>query len=726
MQGRPDTVRLGTHSSTRLSSEEMTIISVSAKVLDPTNATDSAVLQQLRADPAIEFIDKREDQLEELRRLRPPPDQELVAEPCRWAYYPWRGAVVAVLGPRAFRAVRLDRNRNVITAEEQNRLGTLRIGVAGLSVGHVIAHTLAAQGMCGELRLADFDGLELSNLNRVPATVLDLGLNKAEVAARRVAELDPYLLVRVFDAGITVETVDDFLDGLDIVVEECDSLDMKASLREGARTRGIPVLMASSDRGLLDVERFDLESQRPILHGLLSGLDSAQFAGMSSREKVPHMARFLEAKQFSSRAVASVVELERTLSTWPQVAADVVLGATTIAEAVRRLGLGEDLRSGRTRVDVGQALDQLEEPKVTTDQPPVPAEYSHPELPGVPGVITAAAIRAPSGGNVQPWHIEAGPDTFTIRLASQHTSGMDVGYRGSAVALGAALFNAKVAAAAEQVLGPVSLQNDVDGVPLQATLHLRAGTDRDLAALYEPMLARETNRRPGTPRAIPADTIELLHTVAEREGAQLSLVTEPDDIARLATLLGAADRIRYLTPRLHLEMISELRWPGDPDPDTGIDVLSLELDPGNLAVLDILKRPEVMAHLARWDAGSALGEDTRYRTLASSALAVVSVAGGTLTDYALGGSATEATWIVAQQRGLTVQPVSPVFLYARDAEDLAELSTPFAAELVKLQQEFRQLTCTPGDHVPVLVLRLAFSGPASVRSRRTLERIRWL
>ena len=153
---------------------------------------------------------------------------------------------------------------------------------------------------------------------------------------------------------MTVDTVDDFLDGLDIVVEECDSLDMKASLREGARTRGIPVLMASSDRGLLDVERFDLESQRPILHGLLGDLDSAQLAGMSSREKVPHMVRFLEAKQFSSRALASVVEIERTLSTWPQVAADVVLGATTIAEAVRRLGLGENLPSGRTLVDVGR------------------------------------------------------------------------------------------------------------------------------------------------------------------------------------------------------------------------------------------------------------------------------------------------------------------------------------------------------------------------------------
>jgi hypothetical protein len=499
---------------------------------------------------------------------------------------------------------------------------------------------------------------------------------------------------------------------------------MKASVREGARARRIPVLMASSDRGLLDVERFDLEPQRPILHGLLGDLDFAQLSGMSSREKVPHMQRFLEAEQFSSRAVASVVELERTLSTWPQVSADVVLGATTIAEAVRRLGLGEELRSGRTRVDVGWALDQLDEPQMITDLPPPPAEYSDPAPPGVSGVITAAAIRAPSGGNAQPWHIEAGPDVVTIRLAPQHTSTMDVGFRGSAVALGAALFNAKVAAAAQHVLGPVSLRNDVGGVPLQATLHLHDGGDPDLAALYEPMLARETNRRAGMPRAIPADTIELLHTVTEREGAQLHVVTEPDDIALLATIFAATDRIRYLTPLLHADMMSELRWPGDPCPDTGIDVLSLELDPGDLAVIDILKRPDVMAHLAQWNAGSALGQDTRGRVLASSALAVISVAGGTLTDYARGGSATEAAWIVAQERGLTVQPVSPVFLYARDAEDLAELSTSFADELGKLQQEFRQLVRTPAGNVPVLVLRLAVSSPASVRSRRSLDRIR--
>ena len=701
----------------------MTITSYNAQVLDPADPTDNAVLEQLRADPVIEFIDHRGQQLEELRRLRPPPDPELVAEPGRWAYYTWRRAAVAVLGPRAFRAVRLDRNRNMITAEEQTRLGALRIGVAGLSVGHIIAHTLAAQGMCGELRLADFDRIELSNLNRVPATVLDLGLNKAEVAARRIAELDPYLPVRVLDVGLTVNTVDEFLDGLDVVVEECDSLDMKASLRAGARARRMPVLMATSDRGLLDVERFDLEPQRPILHGLLGDLDFARLHGMSSREKVPHILRFLEAEHLSPRVLASAVEIDRTLSTWPQASSDVLLGATAIAEAVRRLGLGENLPSGRTRVDVGWALNQLGEPQMATHRSPPPADYSDPALPGVSGVIAAAAIRAPSASNAQPWYVEAGSDVITIRLAPEHTSTLDVGFRASAVALGAALFNAKVAAASQRVLGPVTLLEGVDGALLQATVHLQDGGDPDLAGLYRPMLARETNRQIGKPRQIAADAIELLRTIAEREGARLHFVSERDEIARAAMILAAADRTRYLTPGLHAEMICELRWPGDPCPDTGIDVRSLELDPGDLALLDVLRRPDVMAHLAEWNAGTALGEDTWRRVSASSALAVISVAGGTLTDYARGGSAAEAVWIAAQQRGLAVQPVSPVFLYAHDAEDLTELSTPFTDELRKLQLEFRRLVRVTADNFPVLVLRLAESGPVSVRSRRSLDRI---
>jgi hypothetical protein len=130
-----------------------------------------------------------------------------------------------------------------------------------------------------------------------------------------------------------------------------------------------------------------------------------------------------------------------------------------------------------------------------------------------------------------------------------------------------------------------------------------------------------------------------------------------------------------------------------------------------------------MDHLARWNAGSVLGEGTRRQVAASSALAVVSVPGGTLIDYARGGSAAEAVWITAQRHGLAVQPMSPIFLYARGADDLDRVSTAFGSELSALQEEFgRLIGIGPGDAV-ALVLRFAVSEPATVRSLRDFGRV---
>jgi molybdopterin/thiamine biosynthesis adenylyltransferase len=696
-----------------------------ATILDGHDADDHRLLTRLRSDPGIEFIDRWADQASNLQRLRPPADPGLVAEPKRWAYYPWRRSVVSILGPRSFRRVRLDRNRNLITAGEQDRLGSLRIGVVGLSVGHVIAYTLAAQGLCGELRLADFDGLELSNLNRVPATVFDLGVNKATVAARRIAELDPYVDVQVLTSGLTPETVDEFLDGLDIIVEECDSLDMKALVRESARARRLPVLMATSDRGLVDVERFDLEPDRPIFHGLLADANTAKLSGLTNRQKIPHVLRIIDAVSLSARGAASLIEVGHTLSTWPQLAGDVALGATALAEAVRRIGLAEPLSSGRVRIDIAAALDGLHEPAAA------PSDVRHDlawieqtpqEMPAdVVGTVAGAAARAPSGGNAQPWHIDTTRRAVIVRLAPEHKSTMDVGFRGSAVAVGAAVFNARVAAAAKGVLGPVEFAEPDGQASLRAIVRLTGGHDAELARLYPSMLRRETNRHHGTRPAVGADTLKALDAAARREDARLQFLTAPEDIEKAATIFAAADRIRYLTPRLHGDMMSELRWPGEElqEPlESGIDVRSLELGAGHLLTLDILRRPEVMAMLAEWDAGAALGADTSARISSSSTLGVVTVRGNTLIDYARGGSAVEAVWITAQDHGLAVQPISPVFLYAHTQEELRELSPTFAAALHTLQSGFREQAHIDRDESIVLVLRFFDAPPTSVRSRR--------
>ena len=688
-----------------------------AEVLDPRDPTDAERLRILREDDAATIVDHVHAMRTELRRLRPVPGPELTEEPTRWVHYPWRRALVHVLGPAAFRHLRLDRNRNKITAEEQARFEQLRVGVIGLSVGHAIAHTLALEGLVGQLRLADFDEIELSNLNRVPASLLDLGVNKAVVAARRIAELDPYLDVVVEGRGATAATLGPLLDGLDLVIEECDSLDVKLLVREAARARRIPVLMETSDRGLLDVERFDIEPERASFHGLVEDLSSEELRGLSTRDKAPYVLRLLEPEELSSRLAASMTEIERTVTTWPQLGGDVMLGAATLAAAIRRFGREEALPSGRVRIDLDRSLDGLHPPVLDRGQeqrPPVLAPPPHDPI----GLIADAANRAPSGGNVQPWRFQATADELRFHVVAERSSGMDVRSRGTLVALGAAAFNARVAAASIGQLGPIDVAGELEPGRPVVTLRLGSGCAEELAALLPAVYTRVTNRSDSEVASLDADVLARLRHHVECEGATVRWVSG-SALPACAEVMAEGDRIRHLTPRLHQEMMGELRRPDVDGLETGIDLRTLQLHPADLAKVAVARRADVMAKLADWDAGHALGDATRRMVTASAALAVVTIPAGTVGDYVRGGAAFERLWLAAELQGLAVHPVSPLFLFAHDEHDVAELVEPDRRDHVwALAQRFRQLVGISGSERLAIVLRVGRAGRPTVRSGR--------
>ncbi len=268
-----------------------------------------------------------------------------------WVYFPWSFRLVHLLDETEFALVRTDRNRNKITNEEQALLATKKVGVIGLSVGQSVSLTMALERSFGEIRLADFDTLELSNLNRIRSGVHEMGTSKVINTAREIAELDPYLKVTIYPEGSTKENLHAFFtEGgtLDVLIEECDSVDIKILARIKAKELGVPVVMDTSDRGLIDVERFDLEPDRPLLHGLLEGLDLAVVERpMTNEEKLPFMGRIVGFETISERMRASLPELGKTILTWPQLAGGVVLGGALVAEVWRRIAFEELTCSGR-------------------------------------------------------------------------------------------------------------------------------------------------------------------------------------------------------------------------------------------------------------------------------------------------------------------------------------------------------------------------------------------
>ena len=347
-----------------------------AEVLQPGSASGDARLAELRSQGRIwETWDTLENQLAELVISREPGlkqdpagvlagvKRELGGRTWEtyglWVYFPWRGALVRLLPEALFAELRTNRNNNRISPEEQRRLGQTTVGVVGLSVGASFALTLAMERAVGTLRLADFDTIELSNLNRIRTPVTSLGLPKWLVTAREIAEIDPFLRVEVFPDGLKSHNTNAFFEGLDLVCDACDDLATKAAIRIQARGRQIPVVMDTSDRGMLDIERYDWPDHIP--HGYLHGRIDEQmmllFAG-SNRWTSDALDAFVDLGQISERGRASLAEVGRSLVAWPQLYGEVAAGGALAAQAARRILLGESIPDTRLYLDLDEQLDE--------------------------------------------------------------------------------------------------------------------------------------------------------------------------------------------------------------------------------------------------------------------------------------------------------------------------------------------------------------------------------
>jgi tRNA A37 threonylcarbamoyladenosine dehydratase len=97
-----------------------------------------------------------------------------------------------------------ERNFGLITREEQNRLFSARVAIAGCGgVGGLHAHVLARLGI-GRFRLADFDTFSVVNFNRqIGATVETVGKSKVAVTTAMIRSIDPLATIEILEEGVT-------------------------------------------------------------------------------------------------------------------------------------------------------------------------------------------------------------------------------------------------------------------------------------------------------------------------------------------------------------------------------------------------------------------------------------------------------------------------------------------------------------------------------------------
>lgn len=651
----------------------------------------------------------------------------------RWVFFPWSGRMVHVLPPAEYAELRLDRNRHQVTADEQRRLARFHVGVVGLTTGNAVALTLALEGACGHLKLADAEEAWLGDLNRLRAGVQDLGVPKTVLAARQVHEADPYARVTLFHEGFGEENADDFLGGdvpLHAVVDACSDLHARVLLRERARARRIPVITAAGDRGTTDVERFDLEPHAPLFHGRAGELTAAQVREMDEGERLSIELAVADADRASTRTAASVVEIRRTVTALPRMASDAALGSAAVAVAVRRLALGQPLPGGRRRVDAAAILAdggaQVTPISAAPSWAPVRA------LGGVDGRIPELVrfcvehgTLAPSAANRQPWRFNwDGERLWVLHDRGRSASLLDPNHRAAHLALGAAVENMAVAAAHRGFRArtePFPRPRDA-GVAAAITFEPADGAVRDDASLFPQLAERVTNRR--VSRRVPLGTTAMteLADAARARGARLDLLTGDDELAELARIVGAGERIHHLTRELHRELVDELRWTGEDArrAGDGIPVDALELPAQQRASLRVAARPEVAATLRELGGGRIFQDRAERSILRSSAVGLVTVGGIAPASALRGGRAAERVWLTATALGLAVQPVTAL-IYMFEMLD-GSAATVFSArereELRGLRTRFDTLFAAAEGNTRLLLFRVGIAGAPSARAPR--------
>lgn len=349
------------------------------KIFDLSNANERLKLEEfIKMNPQLSIHNQLNSQIFELVKLSNPTlvndEEELknkfdaflssikMEEFGNWVFYPWNNNLIRTLPEEEFIQVRTIRNKYKITQAEQDLLKTKCVGIVGLSVGQSVSLALAMERIAGSLRIADFDHLELGNMNRIRTGLHNIGLPKTLVVAREIAEIDPYIHIDCFHEGVTAENIDSFFEfegkKLDILIDECDSIDVKIALREKARKLKTAVLMDTSDRGMLDVERFDLDQAMDLFHGLVTSDDLNRLKhAKSSDEKVDIVSKIINADTMSEGLRNSMKEIGETITTWPQLGADVMLGGAITAMMTRKILLNKSKITGRFFVDFDQIIN---------------------------------------------------------------------------------------------------------------------------------------------------------------------------------------------------------------------------------------------------------------------------------------------------------------------------------------------------------------------------------
>jgi adenylyltransferase/sulfurtransferase len=140
----------------------------------------------------------------------------------------------------------------------QQRLLDARVLIVGLGgLGSPVALYLAAAGV-GELHLADFDQVDLSNLQRqIIHDQARVGQSKVVSASARLGEINPEVRLVPIEARLEGDRLQEAVAGVDLVVDCSDNFELRFALNAACAERRVPLVSGAAIQWAGQVTVFD-------------------------------------------------------------------------------------------------------------------------------------------------------------------------------------------------------------------------------------------------------------------------------------------------------------------------------------------------------------------------------------------------------------------------------------------------------------------------------------
>jgi nitroreductase len=519
--------------------------------------------------------------------------------------------------------------------------------------------------------------------------------------------------------------------------------------------------MNSSDKGTTDIERYDLQPELPLLHGLIDHLDLTLVKqAKTNEEKVPYLLPMLGVDTSSSKLKASMLEIEETITTWPQLASGVILGGGICTDVCRRILLNQLHDSGRYFVDFEELIsdknktkefeqekfvlrpslqdeemiDLIKKRNVTITKGQIDLSNSL-----VKEIVTAATM-APTGANIQPWKWIFYEKSLFLFFDDRYSAGLlDYGNTTTFVGLGAATENVVLKAhelGFEIIAEKENLHKDSK---LICVYKFFEEVNPEIINKIEPHVCDElvkiiperlTNRNIGKRIEIEKYRLEELKKIAQTiPGADLQLIYDEKILDEIKDVTAVMDRIRVTHKGGHKDFLAEIRWTPEEAKlySNGVDLMgTVDLTPSELAGWRVIKDWKVVQHLNDWGLGKATEKIQRKSIAGSSAVGLLTMPKFDCNNFYEGGRAFQRIWLLANQDNISIHPasLSTLIFNTFNYGDKNVFPEKMRNEVAEMRTKFEKLFSIKESIGEVILFRFFIADPPKARSvRYPLEQV---